>query len=54
LSVASIFEVCKAYNLPAYVLALDISKAYDSVDRLVLDEIMAHIGIANNKFYALM
>jgi hypothetical protein len=51
---AAIFERNNNRKLPTYVLALDIEKAYDSVNREVLDKVMTHLGIANNQFYRLM
>jgi hypothetical protein len=51
---AAIFERNNHRKLPTYVLALDIEKAYDSVDRKVLDKVMTHLGIANNNFYRVM
>ena len=40
--------------MSAFLLALDIDKAYDMVHRGTLDKVMAHIGIADNAFYQLM
>jgi hypothetical protein len=54
LNFAATFEHCNSHKVPAYVLALDIDKAYDSVDRRVLDNIMEYIGVADNNFYKLM
>lgn len=40
--------------MPTYALALDIHKAYDCIDRKVLDDVMRYIGLAENPFYRLM
>ena len=44
-------EYAKIKQVPVYVLALDIEKAYDSVDRATLDIVLEKIGVTNNRFY---
>lgn len=34
-----------------YILQLDIEKAYDSVDRTRLDQVLTHLGIAQSPLY---
>ena len=38
---------------PLYILALDLEKAYNSVDRHTLDAIMTRMGVADTAFYHL-
>ena len=38
---------------PLYILALDLEKAYDSVDRHTLDAIITRMGVADTAFYRL-
>ena len=35
-------------------MALDVAKAYDSVDRDRMLEILSHMGITNNSFFKLL
>ena len=36
-----------------YVLFLDIAKAYDLVDRSVMDQVMTYLGVSSSPFYHL-
>ena len=36
---------------PAYLLTLDLDKAYDRVHRASMDAILRHVGVADNAFY---
>lgn len=52
-NVACTVEYGLGHDVPVYLLSLDVEKAYDSVDRRILDQVMGHLGIADNRFYKL-
>ena len=41
-------------NLPLFLMALDVAKAYNSVDRSRMFTILKHMGVADNKFFGLL
>ena len=44
--------MCLSHH-PLYILALNLEKAYNSIDRYTLDAIMTHMGVADTAFYRL-
>ncbi len=49
-SIVPAIEFCKAQKVPAYVAALDIHKAYDTVSRCALRRVLQHMGLWDNVF----
>lgn len=53
-SIIPVVEYCKARKLPTYLAAVDVNKAYDSVNRESLRSILAHTGLMTNRFIKLI
>ena len=54
LNALACLEHAKATSQTAFVMALDVAKAYDSVDRSRLKIIMDHMGVSDNPFFTLL
>lgn len=47
---ASVLDVAKGEGRDLYLLQVDISKAYDSVDRSRMADVLTHIGLDSPLF----
>jgi hypothetical protein len=41
-------EYCTKKQLPIYLCAVDVDKAYDSINRSALKQVIDHIGIGDS------
>lgn len=50
LTVLPVIDRARCAKQSAFLMQLDVSKAYDSIDRPRMVELLTHLGLGSNKF----